>query len=952
MDVSFFVCGDYKKVKSFIRNQNDDLSEIEVVFKPDWCLKHYHNENVTLLHLAVYHGWLDVTKELIRKHNCSANAQLVSNFGRSPSPLHYAAAHGHFQILEYLIKSQKCNPNIKDGFGKIPLHLASRVGHLSVVKSLVDDYNSNPFLKSHGGSTSLHYACEHGHIQIVKFFLSKNMNEINVLNDDDETPLHFACRGGQYHTVRFLMSQKGCDVFRTDKIGNNILHKACCSGNLEILKHIISSTSHDFNCQNIDKRTPLHSACYCGQVNVVNYILSTGNVDPLQRDKNGNSPIEVIPSYCENKYDILKLFHPFSQCRIDYPIETYCKVYFCGNPATGKSSLAEVISYRSNKPKNYQFDPFNIISDVKPYTTGIIPRQLKSHDVGNVIVYDFAGHPEYYSSHAGVMENTMLKSPGVFVIFINAVETNNEIKKQLCYWANFVKCASHKAKNESEIIIVASHADQMLHESKNFENKKEFINTLARRLLNSQQCKYKNCVGVDCHRPGGLGITQCMEQLSICCKEVLARSDRISFYCHVLYAFLQKKVKTCAICLTSLLHLIKDQNDPSLPYREDLLINLLKTLHDKGLILFLQGSDRSSWVIIDITSLLHIVNGKIFSPKTFDEHHSLCSNTGIVPLSVLHDLFPDYDFNMLVSFLSILEFCHLIDANTFNDITTNMLPGDSLQKEPLLFFPALINVDIPETVRNSQNDFGWCLWCPHAHQFFSTRFLHVLLLRIAYKYALKCSSHAAGTVHCSSIYKWQRSCIVWKNGIQFERDFSKVTVIVSELNRSVILLLKSLEGNNSQIHSCLIRCYLINELLQMCKEFCPFCNVQECIIYPAGNIKIYQELSDQKSLLFAIERVARATVLKMKTVKNIEESIEADTDSVLRYFEPYKCISTKILQDLFIKRLSRDIVPENTLLTVKENCYQLQFENNFTYGSLCTYLNKYSIFSNRSPLVS
>ena len=55
------------------------------------------------------------------------------------------------------------------------------------------------------------------------------------------------------------------------------------------------------------------------------------------------------------------MFEPFEQCRKDFPVESYTKVFFCGNTGAGKSSLAAVIMKRAKKPPNYKFDTFDPI---------------------------------------------------------------------------------------------------------------------------------------------------------------------------------------------------------------------------------------------------------------------------------------------------------------------------------------------------------------------------------------------------------------------------------------------------------------------------------------------------------------------------------------------------------------------------------------------------------------
>ena len=53
---------------------------------------------------------------------------------------------------------------------------------------------------------------------------------------------------------------------------------------------------------------------------------------------------------------------------------------------------------------------------VELLTTGINAHTISSHEVGNIVLYDLAGHKEYYSSHAAILENLMLSTPAVFAI--------------------------------------------------------------------------------------------------------------------------------------------------------------------------------------------------------------------------------------------------------------------------------------------------------------------------------------------------------------------------------------------------------------------------------------------------------------------------------------------------------------------------------------------------------
>ena len=119
----------------------------------------------------------------------------------------------------------------------------------------------------------------------------------------------------------------------------------------------------------------------------------------------------------------------------------------------------------------------------------------------------------------------------------------------------------------------------------------------------------------------------------------------------------------------------------------------------------------------------------------FKQYHQIASNTytGIVPIATLEKLFPQYSSEMLVGCLESMEFCHPLDPTTLQ--ATNLEPcSKATSSSPLsganhLFFPSLIKEQRPGNLPSPR--FGWCLGCSNHHQFFSNRFLHVLLLRLA-----------------------------------------------------------------------------------------------------------------------------------------------------------------------------------------------------------------------------
>ena len=76
------------------------------------------------------------------------------------------------------------------------------------------------------------------------------------------------------------------------------------------------------------------------------------------------------------------------------------------------------------------------VTDVECLTAGIIPLHVESEvgEVGNMVIYDFAGQQEYYSSHAAVLERIMRNSAAIFVCIVDLSQCMDKISESIHYW--------------------------------------------------------------------------------------------------------------------------------------------------------------------------------------------------------------------------------------------------------------------------------------------------------------------------------------------------------------------------------------------------------------------------------------------------------------------------------------------------------------------------------------
>ena len=149
-----------------------------------------------------------------------------------------------------------------------------------------------------------------------------------------------------------------------------------------------------------------------GTAEVIEYFLSTGNCDPLAKDNEGNTPLQLAKGRMFDSGTVISIFKKFGKIKIFHPIDSYVNILLVGNPGAGKSTLSHVI--KDTATGSFFLGSFRNVEGVVP-CTGIIPYKLQHRTLGNIILHDFAGHSEYYSSHSAVIEN-LLQGSGAWCV--------------------------------------------------------------------------------------------------------------------------------------------------------------------------------------------------------------------------------------------------------------------------------------------------------------------------------------------------------------------------------------------------------------------------------------------------------------------------------------------------------------------------------------------------------
>ena len=867
-------------------------------------------ENVSLLHLAALHGWMDIVTNLVNMYESDTQCR----DDKKNTPLHYAALGGSLPVVKYLITEQHCDPNSRGEYGRAPLHCA----------------------------------CDNGHMDIIKYLITEQDCDPAVPDNDGNLPIHIACFCGQLNVVKYLLAEIKCDSKSPGQEGRTPLHHACGNGHMDIIKYLITEQDCDPAVLDNDGMTPLHYASYFGRTSIVKWLLQDGRVDPFSVDKFGRSAV-IYAEQSNSRFELLKLFQPLLDSHKTHPIHLLTKAVLTGNSGAGKSSLAQGI-IEVDVEKGFIERIWKKPVSVEQLTAGIISHRIENKKVENLILFDLAGHTEYYFSQSAIMEVFIQNSMTIFIDLVDLGKSDEEITHAVHYWLNFIEDCTCKSNEKSFLIMVGSHADKISKAQQ--KHKESVVTELVRKRV--KNLEYAGFVCMDCRYFQGSS-ESCKLLLSLvseCHHSILARAPSVSMYCHLLYAFLQTKI---ACQLQDVISSLSAEDSP-IPLEVPLLDELLESLSSKGAVMYFRNKQclEKSWILVKTEIILKDVNGVLFAPEHFKEHRHIASNTGVIHVSSLRQLFPMYDPEMLVELLVSLEFCLLVNLS---GVETNLQATSSNEGEAdqLLFFPALSNTVRPQSLTKDiqklstqQLVSGWCLGCKdHKYQYFTARFLYTLIFRLSWSFPSLCEN--LSTSH--SLHGLERKCTVWINGISWNNEDGIRTVVeVIQQNRWVVVTMYHNKDITRPVEYSKHRSAVIRLVLELQKELAPNLDTFESLISPSllqqWPLK-YLPVSD----LFAIKDVAKSVLLHKPVILSCkDDSNQLSTETAL-LFEPYHLLSSSSVCELMNSSKSNQPVSSVLLNEVRE-CFQQPWLESQSHLSLREHLDSMSIFTGRNPLVS
>ena len=795
--------------------------------------------------------------------------------------------------------------SVKDEDGKTLLHYGCRNGWYDVVRSLVERYRGDPKCRTNKSrSTPLHWACagRRHSLNIVKYLIEEQGCSVKARDEHGDTPLHDACTNGSIDTVKYLTAQKGCDPEAKNNTGETPLKYACLWDRLDMVKHLVNEKNCNLLRKDEEGITPLGLA----NKEVLEFLLSTGIVDTAN------------PGICT------PLFEACLSARQSHPLHATTIVFVMGNSSAGKSTLVKAIQTRLTDTRllGSLVDSFRKVSGVELHTAGIKPVHIQSKKCGSVVLYDFAGQYEYYSSHAASLQSLLSTPEGMVLLVVDLSQGRKEIIRTLRYWGSFIANHCSGAGSKPEVAVIGSHADVVKKQGETGDAQiSEYVHCLQESL------EIKASIAIDCTQLASGELNKVCDVIGEKSTEV-RQQFQVNIEAHFLFHSLLENCGDGAYTLSDVASKIpmnwmwKNEYTCHKATLTD-LISELTTLNNKGQILFLENSAEveKSWVITRKQLLLAEISGTIFAPENFVQHHDISNSTGVVPLSNIRKIFPQHNPEMIVSFLCHLQYCQEINESEAALIGQCDTSQSMQSAERFYFFPALVQEERPtkscQTVAERHYRCGWVLQCRRAHQFLSPRFLHVLLLRLAFTFAL----HPEKEDEDRACPVLQRKCNVWKSGIHWvDRDGVETVVEVVEQNTAVVVVMGCLEG--CELAGAKLRSKLIRLILDTQAEHSPAVVTSESLIHPS-ELATYPLKSMHKLVSFSVSELAIVLAEGRKVLTHkLGTKFETITTRDLLTFEPMACLSPGILHGMFCEEKGTTEVNTASCSNTGTTCHQ------------------------------
>ena len=802
-----------------------------------------NSENDTPLNVAAFCGHTDVVCALITDFGCSPQ---VKGF-KGITLIHQACGGGHLELVEKLVSEFKLDPMAVSDTGNTPLHIAALCGQKEVLRELITRYKCPVDCRSSRNRTPLHEACYGGHLSVVRMLLLEFVADVNSRDSQNETPLYVAALGGHTDVVCALITEFGCSPQVRGFEGRTLLHQACQEGHSSLIDVLHSEFGLSLLSTNKNGNTPLHIASMFSQPSAVEKLLFEHNAPLFVRNKAGWSPVDVAKG--NEVVSLFKKYRREKSSRIQSEYEklqsiakkrfsgrhALTRIFVVGYPWAGKSSLIEALKREGLFYSIFARTSRLSEADVPPHTAGIVPSVYTSSQYGRVVFYDFAGDPEYYSSHAAVLESLVSPGCNLFFTVVDLSEEKEVMTQKLGYWLSFISFHSKSSSVRSEVVVMGSHVDIVVSHGQNPKDKMHHLETIATKFCKqTSYMKLNPGLSLDCCRP----TTNSMSNLRKLLKKTYTTNKKyvLSLGATIILGLLERDFSNVTACqVSTILNHIQQVGIHHLISMQQ-LYPVLKELHYFGLLIVVGSTSDPGdhWLLLNISALTEEVHKKLFAKDSLVSQSladSPLSTLGIIPESVLTKILPEY---ITKECLKQLQYCQELKHIEIGNHHSIVPVASASDCEPLLFFPALLqNERDVASLATPQGQHicsrGWYIKCTGEFDYFSPRFLHVLLLRLAFSFA-----EQSGEQPSAVAADIGGGCSMWKSGICWlmEEGVECVVEVVKEreVYRGVVVVARSEEDCDVECAS--VFAAVVQKVMEAKTEFCHSITTETFLIDP------------------------------------------------------------------------------------------------------------------------
>ena len=810
-----------------------------------------YTNNQTLLHGYAYEGnKIIIVDQLIQRFNIDP----MATDERGNTPLHIAASKGKITILEHLIRRYGAQLDSRNSNNYTPLGLAAVNGHASIVRVLIEKFNCDPHVKESGNATVLHCACQSGNTDLIEELTLKFSFDLSAQDEDGNSCLHVTAQHGhtdafQYLISRFRKDELRACIMQKNAIRQSLLHMACFSGDIKLVELLLNEFKLPLLSSDHEGNTPLHIAAkqgnpkcvktllyeYNAPIHIKNFSKQTSEQLGKMSLKNAGHINLLFTKYMKEKgSDTQKHYEQILKLsQLQYQNRKLTRIFVLGHHGGGKSTLVDTLKH-SFETNSW----FKSRSPIEPHTAGIVQSVVDSPQYGRLLIHDFAGDSEYYSSHAAILKNFDSQAgSNVYIIVLKLTNTNEQIKLRFGYWLHFISTL----QDNSYILPVGSHCDTFSNKFPVLK-KTTIIDETAHEFVSQLELKMQvlNSEAIDCRKKDEVieFVGNIIQQVS-----TAAPSFELTLEAKFLFGFLKKEFSEIPACsISKVLKLIKHKQVP-LPREESKLYLVLKELYHTGLILMIEKENaaiQDCLVIFQLQKIAEELHKKLFSKAAksaiSSKINSIQLTAGLIPESLLPVFLPEH---ITKECLLHLQYCQeLKDVEISRDFTLTtseptMITDQDSESESILFFPALCEVKKEGTFWiKASCAFGWYAICDRQRfEHFPIRFLQVLMMRIIHKFPCKqyqprsrSNLAVSDSSRQQALAKAQRlnpGCQVWSTGLHWlmENGVEAVVDMIKEGgSKQLVVITRSREDCKTECATVLRK--IVQVISETKVEFC------------------------------------------------------------------------------------------------------------------------------------